>query len=65
MKTERLMIELEYDDDLVHSNEPEAVEWFWLDVMGGDLVLHSNEIGDEVGRVKVLKRLRSPDWPDE
>ena len=60
MKVERLMIELEYDDDLVHSNEPEAVEWFWLVVMGGELILHSNEIGNEVGRVKVISRLQEP-----
>lgn len=62
MKTERLMIELEYDDDMMHGKiSQEALEWFWLEVMGGDLILHSNEIGDEVGRVKVLKRLRPPD----
>ena len=61
MKIERLVIELEYDDKMMHNDEPEAVEWFWLDVMGGgELYLHSNEIGDEVGRVKVISRLREP-----
>ena len=58
MKTERLLIELEYDDDIMHGDEPDATKWFWLDVMNGELYLHSNELGDEVGRVKVLKRLR-------
>ena len=59
MKTERLMIELEYDDDVMHGKiSQEALEWFWLDVMGGELILHSNEIGDEVGKVKVISRLR-------
>ena len=58
MKVERLVIELEYDDEIMHGDEPDATKWFWLDVMGGDLVLHSNEIGDEVGRVKVISRMR-------
>lgn len=61
MRTERLVIELEYDDEIMHGDELEAIEWFWLDVMGGgELYLHSNFIGDEVGRVKVISRLREP-----
>ena len=61
MRTERLVIELEYDDEIMHGDELEAIEWFWRDVMGGgELYLHSNFIGDEVGRVKVISRLREP-----
>ena len=61
MKTERLLIELEYDDKIMHGDEPDAIEYFWLDVMGdGELYLHSNHIGDEVGRVKVISRLQEP-----
>ena len=60
MRTERLLIELEYDDEIMHGDEPDAVEWFWLDVMGGKLILHSNELGDEIGQVKVISRLREP-----
>ena len=61
MRAERLVIELEYDDEIMHGDEPDAIEWFWLNVMGdGKLYLHSNEIGDEVGRVKVISRLREP-----
>ena len=62
MKTMRLEIELTYDDDVMHGNDVGAFEWFKDEVLGGELVLHSNEIGDAVGMVKVIRILdASPD----
>lgn len=44
MKTERLMIELEYDDDVMHGKiSQEALEWFWLDVMVYEMALNALE----------------------
>ena len=54
----RLEIELEYDADLMHGDSAEGREWFFGTILagsGGDLILHSNEIGDELGPVRVLK----------
>ena len=56
MKTIKLEIELEYDDEIMHENDPEGIAWFRNDVLNGtNLVLHDNDIGDAVGRVKVLE----------
>lgn len=53
-----LHIELEYDADLMHSgdNDKEAKAWFLREILSddGSLVLHSNEVGDSLGTVKVL-----------
>jgi hypothetical protein len=58
VKTIRLEIELTYDDDLMHcgDEDQEAKEWFYNSLMFPQdlLILHSNEIGDEIGEVKVL-----------
>lgn len=59
MKTIRLEIELTYDADILHGFDRESIRWFCENVLSGTgeerLILHSNEIGDEVGDVKVLK----------
>jgi hypothetical protein len=58
VKTIRLEIELTYDDDAMHCGETdqEAKELFYnLLLFPQDrLILHSNDITDEVGDVKVL-----------
>ena len=54
----QLLIELDYDDRIIHGDDPEAVSWFYDDVLKGTdelLILHSNLIGDEIGLVKVLE----------
>jgi hypothetical protein len=55
MKTIRLLVDLTYDDEIMFDPEDSKQErWFLRDVLGDpDLILHSNEIGDEVGRVVV------------
>jgi len=59
MKTLKLEIELKYDAKMMHGNDKESIGWFYEDILMShrkkDLILHSNEIGDEVGEVKVLK----------
>ena len=56
MKTVKMEIELIYDDKLMHGGDREAEEWFFTDILRNDrLILHSNEIGDEIGDVKVIK----------
>ena len=59
MKTLRMTIELTYDDDMMHGVEQESIDWFENDILlnkagGEDLLLHSNEIGDTIGTIKVL-----------
>lgn len=59
MKTLKLVIELTYDDDAMHGNEQESIDWFENDILlqkveGEELHMHSNEIGDTIGTVKVL-----------
>ena len=59
-----LEVELDYDGEATHGKDPDAIAWFWNDILlypgeDGELVLHSNELGDEVGTIKVLK-VREP-----
>lgn len=61
MQKVRLEIELEYDAESMHSgnSDVEAKRWFMENVLlntsePGRLILHSNEIGDEIGTVRVL-----------
>ena len=59
MKTLKMVVELEYDADLMHGDDLIPKQWFLNDVLlapkqGEGLILHSNCIGDEVGRVKVI-----------
>ena len=55
-----MKIELEYDSDLIHADNEAGVEWFFNDVLKGELFLHSNEIGDTIGEVRVLEILNGP-----
>lgn len=57
MKKIKLLIELKYDEKIMHDKDKESIKWFYKDILGSknDLILHSNEIGDEVGKVKVIE----------
>lgn len=62
MKKLRLEIELEYDGEMMHSNDKESIDWFMTDVLlnpidGEGLTLHSNCICDELGECRVIKIL--------
>lgn len=63
MKKIKMVVELEYDDDLIHGEDSEAIHWFYNDVLSvkeDALFLYSDEIGDDVGKVKVVEILDSP-----
>jgi len=51
-----LTVTLEYDAEMMHGKDTEGLEWFMRDVLGDEagLFLHSNEIGDEVGKILVI-----------
>ncbi len=56
----RMEIELEYDSEIMHGTDPEAIDWFKNHILLGRkglLLLHSNEIGDNVGKVRGVKIL--------
>ena len=54
MKKIKMIVELTYDAAIMHGRDKEAKRWFFHDILlRGDLILHSNEIGDEVGIIKV------------
>jgi hypothetical protein len=48
----KLLIELEFDNNFY--DDKESKKWFYKEVLS-DLILHSNNLGDSVGKVKVLK----------
>ena len=59
MKTLKLLVELTYDEDQMHGEDPESIRWFRDEILmcenREDLLLHSNEIGDTVGSIRVLQ----------
>jgi len=59
MKTLKMVIELTYDDDGMHGDDQDSIDWFENDILlqkaeGEELFLHSKEINDTIGAVKVL-----------
>lgn len=52
----RLTVELEYDAASMHGDDVESAVWFFEHVLKAKdgLHLHSNEIGDTVGMIRVL-----------
>ncbi len=56
MKTVKLFGKLTYDDEIMHGDDQESIEWFTKNILfGEDLILHSNEIGDSIGTIKITK----------
>lgn len=62
IKKIKLLVEVDYDADGMHGGEYDkpAKCWFMENVLlnkteAGRLILHSNEIGDEIGTVHVLE----------
>lgn len=58
MKTVRMIIEVDFDESMMYGSDDDidAKFWFFHSVLAtGDLVLHSNEIGDEIGMVRVIE----------
>lgn len=45
---------LDYDDRIMHGDDQEAKDWFINEVLLKEtLIVHSNEIGDEVGSLNI------------
>lgn len=57
MKTIKMLVELTYDNDVMHEEDADSIAWFKDEVLGGEVVAWSNEIGDELGFIKVLEIL--------
>jgi hypothetical protein len=55
----KMTIEIEVDEDVFGCTEEERL-WMENEVLigNGTLILHSNEIGDEVGIVKSVKNIQ-------
>ena len=53
-----MKIELEYDAEVMHGNDPDGMRWFIKDVLSDDLdnlFLCSKEIGDIIGNIRILE----------
>ena len=60
MRKLKLLVELSYDDEVMHGTDKDSIDWFESGILMQEfseemLILHSNEIGDEVGEIKVLE----------
>ncbi len=51
-----MTIELEYDEIVMYGNDERAKKWFFDDVLADPyLILRSDFIGDELGKVRVIE----------
>lgn len=60
MTTVKMEIELSYDETMVHGDDEQSKQWFFGHILNGntgELMLHSNDIGDTIGSVKVIRVL--------
>ena len=54
-KTIRLTIDLTYDPESMHGDDPKSIEWFQSILNGNDLQLGEfGDLGDMIGTVKVV-----------
>jgi hypothetical protein len=61
----KLVVELDYPAHLFHEEDGESKRWFFEDILGRDeLILYSNEIGDDIGTIKVLETTPTPKQED-
>ena len=58
MKTLRMVIDLTYDEQVMHADDPGAIRWFneLLNHPDGKLMLYSSDLGDHIGEVEVVGR---------
>jgi hypothetical protein len=52
-----MLVELTYDNNIMHEDDADGIAWFNDEVLNGEVVAWSNEIGDELGFIKVLEIL--------
>ena len=53
MRTLIVTARITYDDDLMHGTCWESHAWFFNTVLTAPLIVHSNEIGDEIGTMVI------------
>ena len=58
MKKIKFEATLTYDNKIMHGNDKEAIKWFYNNILKDTLILHSNEIGDEIGAVKIKRIIK-------
>jgi hypothetical protein len=57
MKKIKMVVQLEYDESIIHGDDQDGIDWFYDEILHagvGQLLLHSNSIGDTVGKVCVI-----------
>ena len=58
MKKIKFEAVLTYDNKIMHGNDKESRDWFFNEILKDKLILHSNEIGDEIGTVKITRIIK-------
>jgi hypothetical protein len=58
MKKIKFEASLTYDNNIMHGKDKEAINWFYNEILKDTLILHSNEIGDEIGTVKIKRIIK-------
>lgn len=54
MKTIKCTMELTYDEEIMYSDDEDEKSFFVDLLTKHELILHSNELGDEIGTVKLV-----------
>ena len=57
MRELRLEVDFTYDEEFMHTgdSDPMAKTWFKDLLLWEELIVHSNEVGDQIGTMKVRK----------
>jgi hypothetical protein len=57
----RMIIELDYDRLTMHENDIDGFNWFEGILINDELSIHSQEVGDFIGDIKVIE-IQTKDW---
>jgi len=59
MKKIKVLAELWYEESIINEQDPEEIEYYYGLLYNDRLTIISEEIGDELGQLKILKILGS------
>jgi len=63
MRTIRATVDLQLEDNLIDFDNQEDKEWLLFILKKTELILHSQEIGDTIGEIKIIDAdLSGIDW---
>jgi len=63
MRTIRATVDLQLEDNLIDFDNQEDKEWLLFILKKTELTLHSQEIGDTIGEIKIIDAdLSGIDW---